>query len=200
MLLAIERREQRPLGGAEVSLDIDHIHPDIPFSEGTIFKAGVGRVLDLENKKGDELGKQLARRLCQFCAALSQLELAFEVPPQTEGDQNVMQHLERWELVFIYDLVIAEHVVRAVSRPVKVLNRPMDEDTLERLCLGQTDGPVFLHVLQRQLRGPQHWRMREIGMVIGKGTEFDHVGMLPQSNPRCQNQKGPRCFQGIRPV
>jgi hypothetical protein len=58
MLGAIKGCEHRSFVGAVVRLDI---HPDIPFSEGTIFKSGVGRVLDLdldlENKEADELGK-----------------------------------------------------------------------------------------------------------------------------------------------
>jgi hypothetical protein len=81
MLLAIERREQSALGGPEVCLDVDYIHPDIPLPEGALFKAGVGGVVEFQDKEGDQLGKQLARRLCQFCAALGQLELAFEVSP-----------------------------------------------------------------------------------------------------------------------
>ena len=43
----------------------------------------------------------------------------------------------------------------------------MDEDTFERLRLGQTNGPVVLGVLQGQQRRAQQRRMREVGMVIG---------------------------------
>ena len=35
------------------------------------------------------------------------------------------------------------------------------------------------------------WRMREIGMVIGKGAERDHGAMLPQGISRGQTHKSP---------
>ena len=81
MVLAIECREQRPLGGAMVGLDVDDVHPHIPLPEGAIFEAGVGGMVDLENEERDEFGKQLRWGLCQFCAALGQPEFALEVAP-----------------------------------------------------------------------------------------------------------------------
>ena len=76
-------------------------------------------------------------------------------------------------------------------RASQMLNRPMHEDALERPGLGHTDGPVHQRVLQRQQRRTQQGQMREVRMIIGKGAELDHDGMLPQSNRRCQNQKSP---------
>jgi hypothetical protein len=61
-----------------------------------------------------------------------------------------------------------------------MLDRPMQEDPLEGHCLGQADGTVVLRVAKRQQRSPQKRRVREVGMVIGKGAELDHGAMLPQ--------------------
>jgi hypothetical protein len=112
MLVAIERREQRPLCRAVVGLDVDDIHPDTPFAEGALLKAGIGRMVDLENEEGDQFSKQLRWGLRQVCATLGQAEFAFEVSPQAQGYQKVVQHLERREFVFIDDLVVAEHFLR----------------------------------------------------------------------------------------
>ena len=155
-------------------------------------------MVDLKDEERDELGKQPPRRLRKVRAAFRQPELAFEVPPQTQGDQEVMQHLKWREFVFIDDFAEAEHLFRAVSRPVKVFNRPVDKHPLERLRLGQADGPVFRSVLQRQHRRAQQSRMSEVGMVIGWGAERDHGAMLPQGFSRGQNAKGPRFSGGAR--
>jgi len=56
---------------------------------------------------------------------------------------------KRWKLIFIDNLVVAEHLLRTEPRPVELLNRPMDEDTFERLRLGQTNGPVVLTAMRR---------------------------------------------------
>ncbi len=72
---------------------------------------------------------------------------------------------------------------------------PMHEDALERLGLGQTDGPLLLRVLQRQQRRAQQRRVREIRVAIGKGAELDHGLMVPQGFRCCQTQKAP-AFQG----
>lgn len=58
---------------------------------------------------------------------------------------------------------------------------PMDENTLEGLGLGQSDGTMLSRVLKRQERASQKWRVREVGMVIGEGTKFDHGRMLPRA-------------------
>jgi hypothetical protein len=71
MFLAIEGREQRALSSAEVDLDIDHIHPDVPFAEGSLFKAGVGGVVEFQDKERDQLFKQLPRRLRQIGTTLT---------------------------------------------------------------------------------------------------------------------------------
>ncbi len=81
------------------------------------------------------LGKQTARGVRQVGAPLGQPELTLVVPPQAQGDQQVMQHLEGWEFVFVDYLVVAEHFFRAFPRPVEMLDRPMDEDALECLVL-----------------------------------------------------------------
>ena len=70
----------------------------------------------------------------------------------------------------------------------------MHGDTLERLSLGQTDCAMLLRVLKGQQCRAQQGRMRQVRMTIGKGAEFDHIGMLPQSNQLCQNQKNPLDF------
>lgn len=62
----------------------------------------------------------------------------------------------------------------------------MDEDPFERLGLGQTDRAMLLRVLQGQKCCAQHGRMREIGMVIRKWAELDHVPFMPQAERRCQ--------------
>jgi len=165
MFLTVERREQRQLGGAVVGFNADHIHPDIPFTKRAPFKSGIGGVVEIENKEGDELCKQPPRSLCQIRTTLGQPELTSVMTSQTQGDQQVMQHLERRELILFDNLVIAEHVFRAASRPIKMLYRPMNEDALECLRLRQTDGPVLLRVLQRQQRQPrraQQGRMRQV--------------------------------------
>ena len=54
MILAVEGREQRPLSGAVISLDVDDIHPDIPFAEGALIEASVGGMIDPENEEGDD--------------------------------------------------------------------------------------------------------------------------------------------------
>ena len=97
-----------------------------------------------------------------------------------------MEHHERREFVFVDDLVVAEHFFGAFARPAEVLDSPMDEDPLERLGLGEADRAVFLRVLQSQECCAQHGRMREIGMVIRKWAELDHVPFMAQAERRCQ--------------
>ena len=113
MLLVIERREQCPLGGAVVDFNIDNIYLDIPLAEGSLLKAAVGRMVDLEDEDGNEFGKQPPRRLRKFRATLGQPEFALEVAPQAQGDQKLVQHLERREFEFIDDLVVVEHFFRS---------------------------------------------------------------------------------------
>lgn len=76
-----------------------------------------------------------------------------------------------------------------------MLDRPMDEDALERLGFGQPDCPMLLRVLQRQQGRSQKRRVRKVGMVIGKRAELGDDAMLPQGFPLGQNQKIP-AFQG----
>jgi hypothetical protein len=102
MLVPIEGREQSPLGGAAVGLDDGDIHPNIPFAQGALLKAGVGRMIDLEDEKLDDLRKQLRWGLCRFRATLSQAEFALEV-----------RHLEPREFVFVDDLIVSENLIRA---------------------------------------------------------------------------------------
>jgi len=119
-------------------------------------------------------GTSSSRGARQLSAAPGQPKLALVVPSQAQRDQQVMQHFERRELVFVDDLVVAEHFLRASARPAEMLDRPMDEDALECLGLGQPDRSMLMRLLQRQERSAQHGRMREIGMVISKRAEFDH--------------------------
>ena len=156
--------------------------------QGAFLKAGIRGMVDLENEEGDEFGKEPPRGPRQLCAKLGQTEFAFEVPSQAQADQQVVQHFERREFVFIDNLAVAEHLARTSSRPVEMLDRPMDEDALERFRLGQSDGPVFLCILKRQQGRAQQWRLRKIGMVIGKGSELDHRTMLPQAISRGQTK------------
>ena len=67
----------------------------------------------------------------------------------------------------------------------------MHEDAFERLRLGQTDGPMFLRILQRQQRRAQQGRIREVGVVIWQGAELNHGTMLPQGFRRGQTKKSP---------
>ena len=53
-------------------------------------------------------------------------------------------------------------------------DRPMDEDALERLGLGEANRAMLLRILQGQKRCAQHGRLREIGMVIMELSELDH--------------------------
>ena len=46
-----------------------------------------------------------------------------------------------------------------------MLDRPMNEDALERFGFGQPDCPMLLRVLQRQQSRSQKRRVREAGMV-----------------------------------
>ncbi len=89
--------------------------------------------------------------LCRIKKRIPFRSAAPEVTPEAKGEQ----HLERREFIFIDDLVIAEHFLGAVAGPVKVLDRPMHEDTLERLGLGQADSAVLLRVAQCQQRRTQ---------------------------------------------
>ena len=74
----------------------------------------------------------------------------------------------------------AEHLLRALSGPVKVIDRPVDEGALECLRLGQADGPVVSGIALRQQRRAQKRRVRQVGMVIWKGAELDQGAMRPQ--------------------
>ena len=122
----------------------------------------------------------------QLGAPLGQPELALEVPPEAQGDQQVVQHLERRELVFVDDFIVAEHFFGAFARPGEVLDGPMDEDPLERLGFGEADRAMILRVLQGQECCAQHGRMREIGMVIRELAKFDHVPFMARAERRCQ--------------
>jgi hypothetical protein len=195
--LAVEGFEQSGLGRAVVGLDIDDVHPDIPLAKGAIIEPRVRGVIDTQNEIGDQFGEQPARGPRQLGAPLGQTELALEVPPQAERDQQVVQHFERRELVFVDHLVVAEHFFGAFSRPAEVLDGPMDEDPLERLGLGEANRSVLLRVLQRQECCAQHGRMREIGMVIRELAEFDHVPFMAQAVRQCQpGREG--CSGGLR--
>lgn len=92
-----------------------------------------------------------------------------------------MQNFQRREFKLVDDLVVFEHELRAASRPIEVFNRPMHEDPLKGLGLGQTDGSVFFRVSQCQQRSAQQRGMRQIGMIIRKGCELDHGLMVPRS-------------------
>ena len=123
------------------------------------------------------------------------MEFRFEVEPQAQGDQKLVQHFERREFEFIDDLALAEHFFCALSWPVKMLDSPVHKNALERHCLGQADGTMLLRVPKRQQPSTQHRRRGQVKMIIGKGAELDHGAMLPQDPPRCQTQKAP-AFQG----
>ena len=43
---------------------------------------------------------------------------------------------------------------------------------------------MLLRVLQREERTAQHWRAREVRMVVWERAEFDHGAMLPQAMSR----------------
>ena len=76
-----------------------------------------------------------------------------------------------------------------------MLDRPMNEDALERFGFGQPNCSMLLRVLQCQQSRSQKRGVRKVGMVIGKRAELDHGAMLPQGFPLGQNQKVP-AFQG----
>lgn len=82
MCLAIERREQRSLGGAMVGLDVDDVYPDFPLAERRIFEPSAGRMVNLENEEGDKFRKQTCWCLRKFGAAFGEPEFALEMPPQ----------------------------------------------------------------------------------------------------------------------
>lgn len=88
------------------------------------------------------------------------------MPPQAEGDQQIIQNFERREFVFVDDLAEAEHLLGALARPCKILDRPMHEDALEGLGLCQPDAPMLLRIPKRQQGRAQHGRMREVRMVV----------------------------------
>jgi len=156
-------------------------------------------VINPQDEVWDQFGKQATWGLRQIGAPLGQPELALEVPPQAQGDQQEMQHLEGWEFVFVDDLVVAEHLFRTFARPAEVLDGPMDEDPLECLGLGEADRAVFLRVLQGQECCAQHGRMHEIVMVIREFSEFDHVPFMAQAERRCQEHRGD-CTEGDKQV
>src|SRR6056297_359144 len=180
--LTVEGFEQGSLGRAMIGLYIYHVHPDVPFSEGALVETRIGSVIDPEHKVWDQRGKKAARSLRQLCATLSQPELILEVTSQTLGNQQQVQNLERGEIKFIDHLVVAEHLFCAFPRPVEILDGPKDEDALEGLVFGQTNGPVLLGILHGQECAPKQWRIREVWMVVGESSEFDHVRMLPQTS------------------
>ena len=146
---------------------------------------------------GDEFGKQPGWRARQFCTTLGQTEFPLEMAPEAPGDQKLVQHLERREFVFIDDLAVAEHFLRAFSGPVKMFNRPMHKDVLESHGFGQTDSPVLLRVPKSQMRSPQQRETCQVRMVIRKGAKLDHGAMLPQGISRDQHQKSPNFSGGL---
>jgi len=195
--LTVEGFEQSGLGRAVVGLNIDDVHPDIPFPKGAIIEARIGSVINPQDEVWDQFGKQAARGVRQPGAPLGQPEFTLVVPPQAKGDQQVVQHLERRELVFVDDLVVAEHLFRAFARPVEMRDGPMDEDPLERIGLGEANRSVLLRVLEGQKCCAQHGRMREIGMVIRELSELDHEPFMAQAERRCQAARG-GCSGGLR--
>ena len=108
----------------------------------------------MENEEGNEFGKQPRWRGRKLCPALGQAKFPFEVAPQAQGDQKLVQHLERREFEFIDDLAVAEHFLGTFSGQVEVLNRQMNKDTLESHCLGQADCTVLLRVPKREQPSP----------------------------------------------
>ena len=122
-----------------IGLDVDHVHPNVPRSDGTFVEACIGGVINLEHKVWDQLCKQLARGLCQLCATPGQPKLIFVVTCQAQRSQQEMKNLDRGKFVFIDHLAIAEHLFCAFPRPVEMFDGPVNEDTFEGLGFGQTD-------------------------------------------------------------
>src|SRR5690606_13823491 len=82
----------------------------------------IGSVINPQDEVWDQFGKQAARGARQLGAPLGQPEMALEVPPEAKGDQQVVQHLERREFVFVDDLIVAEHLLRAFARPPSAIS------------------------------------------------------------------------------
>ena len=89
MLVAIERREQRPLGGAVVGLDVNDVHPDIPLAERALVKAGIGGMVGVEDEEGNQFCKQLRWGLGNVRATFRQAEFALEVSPEARLGNSI---------------------------------------------------------------------------------------------------------------
>ena len=150
-------------------------------------------MVDLEDEEGDEFRKQPRWRAREFGTALGQREFAFEVAPQAQGDEKLVQYLERREFVLVNDLAVAEHLLGGLFGPGEVLDSPMHKDALERHGLGQTFRPVRLRILKRQQRNPQQRRACQVRMVIGRGAEHDYGLMLPKELQSGQTQIAEGC-------
>jgi hypothetical protein len=64
-----------------------------------------------------------------------------------------MKELERGKLIFVDDLKVAEHLLGGLPGPIKMLDGPVDEDTLESLGLAQADGTMLSRKLKCQVAG-----------------------------------------------
>mgnify|MGYP006178099371 CR=1 FL=1 len=83
---AIEGLVQSSLSGALVSLDVDDIHPDVPFAKRPIVKARIGRVIDAEHEVWDQLGKQAPWRSYQLCTFLRQPKRPLIMPAEHSSE------------------------------------------------------------------------------------------------------------------
>ena len=107
-----------------------------------------------------------------------------------EGDE--FSRRLRWRIgQFRDDLAVAEHLLRALSGPVKVLDRLVHEDTLECLRLGLADGPMVLGIAKRQQRLAQKRRVRQVWMVIVKGAELDYKRCCHRAFGEAKRKKPP---------
>ena len=80
--LAIKGLVQSCLSGALVGLDVDDIHPDVPFTKRPIVKARIRRVIDAEHEVWDQLGKQAPWRTGQLSTLLRNPKRPLIMPPE----------------------------------------------------------------------------------------------------------------------
>ena len=102
----------------------------------------------------------------------------------------MVQDLERREFVFVDDFAEAEHFLGALFGPSEVFDRPVHEDALESLCLGQIDGAwIQVSSATVDLKAASSSAMASSGVLqprvlrgrwfIRRATSFSSVWVMP---------------------
>ena len=149
---AIECRTEFAQRYAVFCLDVQHIQSGIPIAKRLMVKPRIIAVVHVEQEEWRQDFKQVFGLFHQPLTHLGQTKRALAVTAKFEIDQQVVQHFQRPEVLFVQHLVDAGEVRHRPMRPNKRLCRPIHENTLEGFGWRQRDRTMFGYIGHNQPR------------------------------------------------